>query len=160
VFAERKPYGEYKMKRIFIIIFAFLTLTFIVSCASSPKKLGEAAKEDKRVEEKKATQKADESTTEDQQSKAESALTSAKDIKADVAMKEDFQKALSLYERALNEKEKGNYKKASDLFAQAKDLFDEVYRKTEEKRTRAAKSIEESNSQLQMLEKKAKEEGI
>jgi len=160
VLVERKPLGEYTMRRIFIIIFAFLALTFIASCASSPKKSPEAAKEERKVEEQKETQKANESTVEKRQSEVESALASAKNIKADVAMNEDFQKALSVYERAVNEKEKGNYKKASDLFDQAKKLFDEVYRKTEEKRTRAAKSIEESNSQIEMLEKKAKEEGI
>lgn len=148
------------MKGIIITSVAFATLIFAVSCATSPEKTAKIAKEEKKIEEQKVTEKDSSETAEARHTEAETALSAARDIKADIAMREEFEKALELYERAKSEQEKGNNKKASDLFLKSKKLFEEVYRKTEEKRVRAEKSMDESMAQLQQLEEKAKAAGI
>jgi len=148
------------MKRIIIISVAFATLIFAVSCATSPEKAAKTAKEEKKTAEQKVSEKDIVENTETLRTEAETSLSAARNIKADVAMKEEFEKALALYERAQSEQEKGNYKKASDLFSKAKQLFEEVHQKTEEKRVQAEKSMDESKTQLQQLEEKAKAAGI
>lgn len=156
--------------RTLLFIAAFITVSvFAVSCASSPKKGGETtsakAQSEKAKSEKAKTK--DDKTGEDYKASAdrlqvetETLMGKAKGIKADVAMKEEYAKAQAAYDEALKLKNEGNHKKAAKSFEEAKALFGEVYAKTEEKRARAAQSIEDSKKELAAVEEKAETAGI
>jgi tetratricopeptide (TPR) repeat protein len=167
--------------RKLLIITALITIALlIVSCATSPKKGGEptAAKaqtEKSRTKEEKAKAKEEKSTAnaekgktegdyrtsaESLQGETETLISKAKGIKADVAMGDEYAKAKAAYDEALKDKNEGNYKKAAKSFEKARGLFEEVYAKTEEKRARAARSMEESQKALQLVEEKAKAAGV
>jgi hypothetical protein len=161
------------MRKILFIAAAISMALFIVSCATSPKKGEESAKtkaqtEKGKAKEEKSTAKVDKgkndgdfkASAESLQVEAETLMGKAKAIKADVAMREEFGKAQAAYDEALKYKNGENYKKAAKSFGEAKGLFAEVYAKTEEKRARAAKSIEESQKELQSVEEKARAAGL
>lgn len=128
-----------------------------------------AAKEEKgKSKEDKDTAKAEKGKTgqeggvsaESLQKETETLMGNAKNIKADVAMNEEYAKAQAAYEEALKYKNEGNTKKAEKSFEQARRLFEEVYAKTEEKRVRAERSIADSKNELQSVEEKAKAAGV
>jgi len=151
------------MKNILIAVAVIVMTLGMFSCATSPKKETKAVEEQKIVEEKevsekkKVSEKEYEAMAENLQQETDTVIAKANDIKANVAMKTEYNRALAIYEKAMNEKSKGNHKKAAELFEKAKKLFEEVYQQTEIKRARAEKSIEESKRELQLVEEKAKE---
>ena len=144
------------MRKIFIIFLVISILLIMISCASSPDK-------SKITSEKKGKAVPEEEyavNTSQLQEDTEKMKKRADDIKAGVAMKNEYEKALAVYERALKEKEQGNLKKAVELFEKAKLQFENIYKKTEVKMARAEKSIEESKSDMQLVEDKVKEAGL
>lgn len=145
------------MKNILIAVVVIVVALVMFSCATSPKKETKAVEEQKIVEEKEVSEKEYEAMAENLQQETDTVIAKANDIKANVAMKTEYDRALAIYEKAMNEKSKGNHKKAAELFEKAKKLFEEVYQQTEIKRARAEKSIEESKRELQLVEEKAKE---
>ena len=94
------------------------------------------------------------------QKETETAKKDADNIKADIAMQKEYDKALSLYEKAMNESNAGNFDKAVKHFEEAKRIFTDVYKQTEVKMARAEKSIEESKGELQLVEKKVQDAGL
>jgi len=148
------------MKKILFVILAS-TLAFVVySCASSPKKGEKAAKQGATPEASAQTKQENGNSLDELQRDAEALMNKAREIKGDVAMKEEFAKALAVYESASSSKQEGSKRKAADLFREAKDLFQAVCTQTEEKRARAERAIEESNRELQIVEQKAKGAGL
>jgi len=148
------------MKKILFVILAS-TLAFVVySCASSPKKGAETAEQGATSETSAQTRQENGNSLDELQRDAEALMNKAREIKGDVAMKEEFAKALAVYESASSSKQEGSKRKAADLFREAKDLFQTVCTQTEEKRERAERAIEESNRELQIVEQKAKGAGL
>jgi hypothetical protein len=151
------PDKDLTMKNILIAVVVIVVALVMFSCATSPKKEPKAVEEQKIVEEKEVSEKEYEAMAENLQQETDTLIAKADDIKANVAMKKEYDRALAIYEKAMNEKSKGNHKKAAELFEKAKKLFEELYQQTEVKRARAEKSIEESKRELQLVEEKAKE---
>lgn len=148
------------MKKILFAILAS-TLAFVVySCASSPKKGAKTAEQGATSEASAQTRQENGNSLEELQRDAEALMNKAREIKGDVAMKEEFAKALAVYESASSSKQEGSKRKAADLFRESKDLFQAVCTQTEEKRARAERAIEESNRELQIVEQKAKGAGL
>jgi hypothetical protein len=175
------------MRKLLTIAAFLIVCLFVASCASSPKKGDEQApakaqsekaktKEDKAAA-KEAKAKSNEDKTaakaekgepgkeggvsvESLQKETETLMGKAKNVKADVAMKEDYAKAQAAYEEALKYKNEGNAKKAEKSFEQARRMFEEVYAKTEEKRARAERSIADSKNELKSVEEKARAAGM
>ncbi len=81
----------------------------------------------------------------------------ADDIKASVAVKDDYEKTQEVYDSALEEKRAGNYETALELLEKARGLFEEVYKKTEQKKERAEKSMEDSRKGIESAEERAEE---
>ena len=81
----------------------------------------------------------------------------ADSIKANVAVKEDYDKAKALYDQALQERKAGAFEKALELLAQAKDLFADAYAKAKAKKDRAEESLRASQEGLKQVEAQAAE---
>ncbi len=145
------------MKNILIVVTVIVMTLVMFSCASSPKKEAKAVEEKEEPKKERVSEKEYEAMAENLKHETDTVIAKANDIKANVAMKSEYDRALAIYEKAMNEKSKGNHKKAAELFEKAKKLLEEVYQQTEVKRARAEKSIEESKRELQLVEEKAKE---
>jgi len=78
---------------------------------------------------------------------------SAEKIKANVAVKEEYQEALELYNQALLEKEAGNYEKSAELMEEAKAKFDVVYKMAKEKKDKSDSAIDKLNKEQLEYEK-------
>jgi hypothetical protein len=148
------------MKKILFVILASTVAFFMYSCASSPKKGEKTAKQGATPETSAQTLQENGNSLDELQRETEALMNKVREIKGDVAMKEEFAKALGVYEKALSSKQEGSKRKAADLFREAKDLFQTVCTQTEEKRARAERAIEESNRELQIVEQKAKGAGL
>jgi hypothetical protein len=88
---------------------------------------------------------------------ATAAKKAADDIKAPVAVKDEYAAALEVYNRAEKEKAAGDMEKAGADFAEARDLFDAAYQSAREKREQALKAIQETDEALVQSEQKAVE---
>jgi tetratricopeptide (TPR) repeat protein len=82
----------------------------------------------------------------------------AEDIKAPVAVKDDYKSAKAVYDDALKSKKKGNYEEASGLLDKAKDQFQSVYNVTLAKKQKAERNIAESREKIDELEAAAAQE--
>ena len=89
------------------------------------------------------------------QAESTAARQAAEDIKADVAVKDEFAAALEVHNRALKEKEAGDLEKAGADFAQARDMFDAAYETASAKREAALKAIQQTDEALVESEQKA-----
>ncbi len=89
------------------------------------------------------------------QADATAAKKAAEDIKAPVAVKDQYADALEVYNRAVKEKASGDLEKAGTDFAQAADLFDAAYQEARQKREQALKAIQETDDALAQSEQKA-----
>lgn len=138
------------MRKISIALIAVCILVILISCATSPEK----GAKDTDLE------KGDPVYSEQLQKETETAKKDAENIKANVAMKKEYDKALALYEKAVNERSAGNFDKAVKHFEEAKRIFVDVYKQTEVKMARAEKSIEESKGELQLVEQKVQDAGL
>jgi hypothetical protein len=91
-----------------------------------------------------------------QTEETENVKQAADNIKADVAMKDDYRKAVGTYDKAVKAKAKGNYEQSVELFLEARAMFEEVYQQTVIKKTKAEKSMANSTENLKMVEEKVK----
>jgi hypothetical protein len=91
------------------------------------------------------------------QAQSAASKKAADDIKAPVAVKNEYAAALGVYNRALAEKAAGDLETAGNDFAQARDMFDAVYQKARDKREQALKAIQQTDQALTESEQKASE---
>jgi hypothetical protein len=138
------------MRNISIALIAVCILIISISCATSPEK---GAKETD-------LEKGNSVSSEQLQKETETAKKDADNIKANIAMKKEYDKALALYEKAMKESNAGDFDKAAKNFEEAKRIFLDVYKQTEVKMARAEKSIEESKGELQLVEQKVQDAGL
>jgi hypothetical protein len=80
---------------------------------------------------------------------------SADDLKASVAVKDDYAKAEAVYQNALKEKAAGDLEKAGNDFATARDMFDAVAKTAQQKKDTAMQSMEDSQKAMAASEQKA-----
>jgi uncharacterized protein YozE (UPF0346 family) len=78
--------------------------------------------------------------------------TEAEDIKAPVALEDEYESANDVYEDALKRKDKRDYEEASELLDRAKDQFQNVYDVTLAKMEKAEENLAEAQAQLEELE--------
>ena len=95
--------------------------------------------------------------TDNTKKETDATLSLADEIKAGVAVKDDYDKAKAVYDNAVAEQEAGNYEKAIELFQEAEDLFQQVYEKAKDKKEKAEDAIQEALDSLKESEEKAKE---
>jgi hypothetical protein len=102
-----------------------------------------------------------------QQADAESSKKAADDLKASVAVKDDYAKANDVYKRALDEKSSADIENAGKDFAQSRDMFDAVAAAAQQKKSAAEKALRDAQEGATASEKKAvdaqktlKDEGI
>jgi hypothetical protein len=81
----------------------------------------------------------------------------ADDIKANVAVKDEYAKALEVYNLAIKEKAVGDLEQAGSDFAQAQDMFDAVYGQARDKRENALQAMKEAEQLQAESEQKAQE---
>ena len=77
--------------------------------------------------------------------------TSAEEIKAQVALKDEYKKAIAVWEESQKEKKAGNYEKSAEFLSIAYSDFDAVYKKTKEKKARAEKALNEFNTNIDQV---------
>jgi hypothetical protein len=82
----------------------------------------------------------------------------AEDLKAPVAVKNEYKSANAVYDDALKSKDKGDYEKASGLLDTAKDRFQSVYDMTLAKKEKAEQNLSEANTMIEELEAAAAQE--
>ncbi len=95
--------------------------------------------------------------TDNTKKETDASLTLADELKAGVAVKDDYDKAKEVYNNAVTEQEAGNYEKAIELFEEADGLFQQVYEIAKEKKEKAELAIQEALDSLKASEEKAKE---
>jgi len=91
----------------------------------------------------------------------------ADDLKASVAVKDDYAKAKEVYDRAVKEADAKDYENGSKDFQQSSTMFDAVAVQAQEKKDKASKAMEEvtqdmtaSEQQAADAEKTLKDEGF
>jgi hypothetical protein len=90
-----------------------------------------------------------------EQQKTEAAKKTADDLKAGVAVKDDYAQAESLYEKAIKEKDAEDIDNASRDFGQSRDMFVTVAASAQEKKTAAEKALADAQQGQTDAEKKA-----
>jgi tetratricopeptide (TPR) repeat protein len=95
--------------------------------------------------------------TEEKNSEVMKIKNDSENIKAQVAVKEDYDKALSTYNEALKHKDSKNYEGAIDMLDLAKVKFDQVYKDANFKKERTEKSIDSTEKVKDEIDKKAAE---
>lgn len=88
---------------------------------------------------------------------AEAAKADADALKAAVAMKDAYAAALAKHNEALAAQKAGEYEKAIALFGEAKAMFEDVYRKTQEKKAAAEAALQAAQDSQAQSEQKAEE---
>ena len=91
------------------------------------------------------------------QAESTASKKAADDVKAPVAVKDEYAAALAVYNGAVAAKKAGDLEKAGTDFAQARDSFDEVYQKARAKREKALQALQETDQVLTESEAKASE---
>lgn len=89
------------------------------------------------------------------QSQTESSKKTADDLKASVAVADEYSKANAVYQRALQEKAAGDMEKASTDFEQAGPMFDAVAATAKQKRDAALQSLQAARQDMGTSEQKA-----
>ncbi len=91
------------------------------------------------------------------QSKAEASKKAADDLKASVAVKDDYAKADDTLQRAVKEKNDKDIENAGKDFADAKDQFDAVAKTAQEKKDAADKAMQDAEAGQSTSQQKADE---
>jgi hypothetical protein len=89
------------------------------------------------------------------QERSSASKKAADDIKANVAVKDEYAEALEVYNRALQDKAGGNLEQAGGGFAQAEEMFGKVYETAREKRENALQAMKEAEQVQAESEQKA-----
>ncbi len=89
--------------------------------------------------------------------KSDASKKSADDLKASVAVKDDYAKAKEVYDRAVKEADAKDYANASKDFPQAASMFDAVAVVAKDKRDKAAKAMEQVTQDMTASEQQAAE---
>jgi len=82
----------------------------------------------------------------------------AESIKASVALKDEFSSAESVLNEAIEAKKSENYEQAWNKAIKAKNLFQEIYTKTLQKKNRAYEAIKNADSSIKDAQKYTGEE--
>jgi len=137
------------MKKILLVLPFFV----LFSCASAPDK-GIAPDDNSMQQSAAASVSADK-----EKSRATDAMNKAKDIKADVAVKDDFSKALGVYNEAETLLASGPDKTAAAAarYLESEKLFLEAYEKAKAKREEALKQLEKARADIKNVESDAAE---
>jgi tetratricopeptide (TPR) repeat protein len=88
----------------------------------------------------------------DIKSNTDSSRNKAKNIKADVAVKDDFVKADEEYQKALALSEEGNYEEALVHLNEAQTLFESAFEAAKEKHDKAKTSIDSAKQQIDKVD--------
>jgi hypothetical protein len=89
------------------------------------------------------------------QAQTEASKKAADDLKASVAVKEQYSEANDVYLRALKEKDAGDLDSAAADFGQARDMFDAVTVVAQQKKDNATKSLADTKESMVASEQKA-----
>lgn len=89
------------------------------------------------------------------QQRSSASKKKADDIKANVAAKDEYGKALAVYNQALQDKAAGNLEKAGNGFAEADQMFTAVYETARAKRENALEIMKEAEQVQAQSEQKA-----
>ncbi|MGD0724219.1 MAG: hypothetical protein ABSB63_01505 [Spirochaetia bacterium] len=89
------------------------------------------------------------------QAQADASKKAADDLKASVAVKDQYAEANDVYQRALKEKDAGDLENAVADFTKARDLFDAVAALALQKKENATKSLADTKEQMTASEQKA-----
>jgi hypothetical protein len=92
-----------------------------------------------------------------EQALTEASKKAADDLKASVAVKDDYATANQVYRRALQGKNSGDYENARDDFIQARVDFDAVARLAREKKDAAMQALQNAQQDQSASEKKAQD---
>ena len=91
------------------------------------------------------------------QAQTEASKKAADDLKASVAVKDDYAQANNGYKRALKEKDAGDIENASKDFMQSRDGFDEVTRIAQQKKDAAVQALQTARQDQAASQQKAKD---
>lgn len=94
--------------------------------------------------------------TEKKKEDTEAIVKQAESIKAQVAMKEEYEAARTKYDQALAAQNAGEYEQAVALFDEAKLLFQDLYEKTKAKKERAEQAMGSSEESIKDFEEQAR----
>jgi hypothetical protein len=89
------------------------------------------------------------------QAQTEASKKAADDLKASVAVKDDYATANDLYTKALREKDAGDIENASKDFAQARDDFDAVTKAAQHKKDAAVQALQSAQQDNTVSQQKA-----
>lgn len=94
--------------------------------------------------------------TEKKQEDTEAIVKQAEGIKAQAAMKEEYEAARTKYDQALAAQNAGEYEQAVALFDEAKLLFQDLYEKTKAKKVKAEQAMGSSEESIKEFEEQAR----
>jgi len=89
------------------------------------------------------------------QSQTEASKKAADDLKASVAVKDQYAEANDVYKRALKEKQSGDIDNAAADFTKARDLFDAAAALAQQKKDNATKALAGAQQTMTASERKA-----
>jgi len=89
------------------------------------------------------------------QAQADASKKAADDLKASVAVKDDYAQANDVYNRALKEKDAGDIENASKDFAQSRDGFDAAAKAAQQKKDAAVQALQDAHQDQSASQKKA-----
>ncbi len=90
-----------------------------------------------------------------QQAQTEASKKAADDLKASVAVKDDYAQANVVYQRALQEKSAADIENAGKDFSQSGDMFDAVAKVAQQKKDAAEQALKDAQAGGSASEKKA-----
>jgi hypothetical protein len=91
------------------------------------------------------------------QEQTEASKKAADDLKASVAVKDDYEKADGTYRQALQEKDAGDIENANRDFGLARDDFDDVAKTAQQKKDAALQALQTAQSDRTASEQKAQD---
>lgn len=86
------------------------------------------------------------------QSEVDAVRQAADELKAPVAVKEQYAAAASVYDRAVAARDAGNFQEALKLLDEAEKLFEAVYAEARAKKQRAEQSMSETGGSIKSFE--------
>ncbi len=144
------------MKKLLLVLPFFV----LFSCASAPVK--ENAADEAPAAAQTTAPAAPEAVTvetaEKEKNRAIEAMNKAKSVKADVAVKDEFGKALGIFNEAetLSASGAGNVAAAAGKYLESEVLFLEAYEKAKAKREEAVKQLDKAKADIKNVEEDAK----
>jgi hypothetical protein len=91
------------------------------------------------------------------QQQAEASKKAADDLKASVAVKDDYATANAVYTKALQEKDAGDIENAGKDFGQARDDFDAVAKVAQQKKDAAVQALQNAQQDSNVSQQKAQD---